>query len=338
MNDNRYVRQQILQEIGAAGQQKLAESSVLIVGYGGLGCIQGELLARAGVGRIHLIDRDLVDFTNLHRQIAFDEKDALSQAPKAEAAARHLRAINSKIVIEADAIDVTTRNVESLIRDVDVVLDATDNFETRFILNDACVKLRKPWIYGGVIGIEGVTMTILPGEGPCLRCLMPTPPTPGSFPTCDTSGVLNAAVAIIASWQTAAAFRLIVGPAPQEQHLVSIDCWNGLFYSFKVNKEDGCPCCGLLNFEFLEAKRTSWTTFLSGRDSVQVTPSQATALNLTELGGRLEQAGQVVQSGLLLRFRNAEGEMAIFSDGRAIIMGTTDEAKARSFYAKYLGT
>ena len=338
MSENRYARQQILPEIGVEGQQRLADSSVLILGYGALGCVHGELLARAGVGRIRIVDRDLVEFTNLQRQIAFDEQDANSQTPKAEAAARRLRAINSSIVIEADAIDVTPRNIEAFIRDVDVVLDATDNFETRYLLNDACVKFDKPWIYGGVIGTEGVTMAILPGAGPCLRCLMPDPPTAGSFPTCDTSGVLNAAVAIIASWQAAAALRLLVGSMPPQQRLVSIDCWNGLFNSFAVNKEDGCPCCGLRNFEFLEAKRTAWTTVLCGRNAVQVTPPDAVNLDFTVLTERLQQAGRVLRSGLLLRFQTAEAEMAIFPDGRAIIMGTTDEAKARSFYAKYLGT
>jgi adenylyltransferase/sulfurtransferase len=337
MQASRYARQEILPEIGKEGQQRLGASSVLIVGCGALGCMQAELLARAGVGRMHIVDRDLVELTNLHRQIAFTEQDAFSRASKAEAAVKRLRTINSSIVIEADAIDVTPRNVESLIQDVDAVVDATDNFETRYLLNDACIKHEKPWVYGGVIGTEGVTLLILPGKGPCLRCLMPVPPEPGSFPTCDTSGVLNATAAIIASWQATAVLRLLVGSPPSEQRLVSINPWDGTFNSFKVEKAEGCSCCGLRGFEFLKAQRTAWTTVLCGRNSVQVTPPAA-SLDLKALSARLEKAGRVEQSGLVLRFQTDDAEMVVFADGRAIVMGTTDEARARGLYARYLGS
>lgn len=337
-NENRYARQQVLPEIGKEGQERLAGSTVLILGYGALGCVHGELLARTGVGRIRLVDRDLVELTNLHRQIAFDENDALSLTPKVEAAERRLRAINSTIAIEAHALDVTPRNLEPLLDSVDVVLDATDNFETRYLLNDASVKLEKPWIYGGVIGTEGVTMPILPGKGPCLRCLIPAAPMPGSVPTCDTSGVLNAAVAVIASWQVTAALRLLVGSPPPEVRLTALDPWNGACNSFKVDRAAACPCCWQGKFEFLDAKRTTWTTVLCGRNAVQVTPPQAVTLDARALTERLGRVGRVTRGGLLLRFQTGDVEMAIFPDGRAIIMGTTDEAKARTLYAKYLGT
>ena len=210
---SRYARQEILPEIGAAGQRKLAESTVFIVGCGALGGFQAELLARAGLGRLRIADENLVEWHNLHRQTLFQESDARSNVSKAEAAARRLSEINSTIAVETLAVDVTPRNAESLLADSDIVLDATDNFETRYLINDVCIKLRKPWVYGGVIGTVGMVMPVLPGSGgPCLRCLIPTPPEPGSMPTCDTAGVLNSAVAVIASLEATIALRILLAP------------------------------------------------------------------------------------------------------------------------------
>jgi adenylyltransferase/sulfurtransferase len=336
-DNNRYQRQQILPEIGADGQLKLRRSTVFIVGCGALGCFQANLLARAGLGRIRIADRDLVEWSNLQRQVLFEESDAGANVSKAEAAALRLRAINSSISVEALAVDVTTRNAESLLTGADLVLDGTDNFETRYLLNDVCVKLEKPWIYGGVLGTVGMVMPILPGRGPCLRCVIPDSPEPGSFPTCDTAGVLNSAVALVASMQVTMALRILLGSPPADTGLLYSDVWNGSFELMKFQKDEQCPCCGLRNFEFLDASQVSWTTSLCGRNSVQVNPARDIELDFASLRKRLEQVGRVTTSGLLIRFTAGEGEMVIFPDGRAIVENTTDQAKARTFYARYLG-
>ncbi|HYA40510.1 MAG TPA: ThiF family adenylyltransferase [Syntrophobacteraceae bacterium] len=338
IDENRYQRQEILPEIGVEGQLKLAKSTVFIVGCGALGCLQANLLARAGLGRLRIADRDLVEWSNLQRQILFEESDAASNVSKAEAAARHLRAINSSISVESLAVDVTVQNAESLLSDADLVLDGTDNFETRYLINDVCVKLEKPWVYGGVIGTEGMAMPILPGRGPCLRCVLPHTPDPGTLPTCDTAGVLNAMVAVVASMQVAIAMRILLGTPPADVGLLRADVWDGSFNFLKIPKDEECPCCARRNFEFLDADRVSRTTSLCGRNSVQVNPPRVVELDFASLRKRLERAGQVTTSGLLLRFKADEGEMVIFPDGRAIVTGTTDQAKARTFYARYLGT
>jgi adenylyltransferase/sulfurtransferase len=334
---NRYARQQILPEIGENGQLKLAGSTVFIVGCGALGGFQAELLARAGLGKIKIADRDFVELHNLHRQILFEETDAAAGVSKAEAAVRRLKAINSTIDVESFAVDVTTRNAESLLANADLVLDGADNFETRYLINDVCVKHGKPWVYAGVLGTAGMVMPIIPGDGPCLRCVFPNPPPPGATPTCETAGVLNAAVAVIASLQVTAALRILLGSPPVNSGLLCVDVWNGSFDLMNNRKHDKCPCCALGNFEFLEARRTSWTTTLCGRNSVQVNPPQNIALNLEALRVRLEQVGSVSSSGLLIRFKAEEGEMVIFPDGRVIVTNTTDVTKARILYSRYLG-
>ena len=336
-NNDRYQRQRILPEIGADGQLKLAQSTIFIVGCGALGCFQANLLARAGLGRIRIADRDLVEWSNLQRQVLFDENDAAANVSKAEAAARHLRAINSSISVETLAVDVTTKNIESLLAGADLVLDGTDNFETRYLLNDACVKLEKPWVYGGVLGMSGMVMPIIPGRGPCLRCVIPESPEPGSFPTCDTAGVLNSAVAVVASMQVTLALRILLGSPPANTGILYSDIWQGSFELMKFKINDQCPCCALRNFEFLDASQVSWTTSLCGRNSVQVNPARDIELDYASLRKRLEQVGRVTTNGLLIRFTADEGEMVIFPDGRAIVENTTDQAKARTFYARYLG-
>jgi adenylyltransferase/sulfurtransferase len=335
--NNRYVRQQILPAIGPGGQLKLAESSVFIVGCGGLGGFLADLLARAGLGRLRIADRDLVEWHNLHRQILFDENDAAANASKAEAAARRLRAVNSTVAVESLAIDVTARNAESLLADADLVLDGTDNFETRYVINDVCIKLGKPWVYAGVVGTVGMVMPILPGRGPCLRCVIPGPPNPGTVPTCDTVGVLNSAVAVMASLQVTLALRILLGSPPADAGLLYADVWNGSFETMKFQRNEQCPCCGLGNFEFLDTRQVSWTTSLCGSNSVQINPPQSVELNLDALRRRLEKVGLVSSSGLLIRFKADDGEMVIFPDGRAIVTDTTDVAKARTFYARYVG-
>ena len=336
MND-RYARQRVLPEIGSEGQEQLLNASIVVIGCGALGSVQAQLLARAGVGRIRIVDRDLLEMNNLQRQVIFDEEDVAAGLPKAEAAVRKLRKINSTIEIEGLVEDVTPRNIEELITDVDLVLDGTDNIETRYLINDACVKHRKPWIYGGVIGTTGMVMTILPDEGPCIRCLFPETPPPGSLPTCDTVGVLNTTPAMVASIQVTEAIKLIVGNGVREYRLLNIDLWTGSYRYVPVQKNENCPCCGEGRYDFLNAKEVSWTTTLCGRNAVQISPARAVTLSLDDLSKRLAQAGKVSYNGLLLQFQVSDHELVIFPNGRTIVKGTTDEAVAKSLYAKYLG-
>lgn len=254
--EGRYARHEALPEIGPAGQRKLAGSTVFIAGCGALGGFQAELLARAGVGKLRIADGDRVEWHNLHRQTLFQESDAESNVPKAEAAARRLRQINSSIAVETLAVNVNPRNAESLMADADIVLDATDNFETRYLLNDVCVKLRKPWVYAGVIGMAGMVMPVLPGSnGPCLRCVIPTPPEPGTVPTAVTAGVLSCAVSLIASLEATMAIRILLGTTPAEIGLFHANVWKMSFDLMKVQRDEQCPCCALRSFEFLDGPR-----------------------------------------------------------------------------------
>jgi adenylyltransferase/sulfurtransferase len=335
--DDRYVRQRVLPEIGDEGQERLIEASALVVGCGALGSVEAELMARAGVGRIRIADRDVVEENNLQRQVLFDEKDVRDGLPKAEAAARKLRAINSTITIEPMVTDVTPRNVERIIDGMSVVLDGTDNFETRYLVNDACVKHATPWVYGGVLGTSGTTMAVVPREGPCIRCLFPAPPPHGSMPTCETAGVLAAASAVVGALEVAAAIKLITLQRIDEHRLVQVDPWSGAHLSVRVERRASCPCCGQGTYEYLDAMETGWITALCGRNSIQIEPAHASELSLEDVAARLEAVGTVQNNGLLLRVQIGEHRLLVFPDGRAIIQGTTDEAVARSLYSKYLG-
>ena len=334
---DRYARQRVLPEIGEAGQERLARAAVLVVGCGALGSVQASLLARAGVGRIVIADRDVVEEGNLHRQVLFDEGDAAALLPKAEAAARRLRRVNSTITVEARVIDVTARNVEALVEGADLVLDGTDNFETRYLINDACVNARTPWIYGGVVGTEGLAIAVRPGTGPCLRCLFPHPPPPGVLPTCETAGVLNTIPVLIAAFQVTEALKILAGAPPEAPRLLRADPWHGECRLMEIPRNKGCPCCGEGRFEFLEGGKGSPAAVLCGRYAVQVSPPDPLRLDLERLLPRLRRAGEADSNGLRIRFR-AEGlEMILFPDGRMIVKGTSDPARARSLYARYLG-
>ncbi len=249
---DRYARQLVLAQIGPHGQARLHQSSVLVVGAGALGSRQAELLARAGVGRLRIADRDFVQLDNLPRQALFDEEDARLGRPKAEAARRRLAQINREVAVEPMVIEVTARNIESLLTGVEVVLDGTDNPETRYLVNDACCKLGIPWIYGGVLGTRGVVLPVRPGVGPCLRCVFPDPPAPGTLATCDRVGVLNTAPALVATLQATAALRWLLGAACERSELVAIDLWEGSFRTVPVDRSPDCPCCVGRRFDFLE--------------------------------------------------------------------------------------
>jgi molybdopterin/thiamine biosynthesis adenylyltransferase len=338
----RYSRQMRFAGIGEKGQRKLLESRVTLCGCGALGTVLANALVRAGVGHVRIVDRDFIETHNLQRQILFDENDVAESLPKAEAAARKLRTVNSAVSIEPVVTDIDRTNIEELCRDADVILDGTDNFEIRYLINDVAVKLGKPWVYGGSIGSHGQTMTILPGTTPCLRCVFEAAPAPGEAGTCETAGVLGPIVSIIASFQAAEAFKILTGQLDLiNRDLVYIDVWENITRRIKVapllGKVD-CPCCGRRRFEWLDGEQGSQTTSLCGRNAVQVAHRLPAKLNFEEMARHLrEMGGEVSFNRFMLKFDAESYEFTVFPDGRAIIKGTSDLDKARTLYAKYIG-
>ncbi len=336
----RYSRQIFFPPVGQAGQERIRRSSVLVVGAGALGSVLANNMARAGVGRLRIVDRDFVEESNLQRQILYDEEDAAQTLPKAVAAVEKLRKINSEVDYEPVVADVNSTNVEELLTGFDLVLDGADNFEVRMLLNDACVKHGVPWIHGACVGSQGLSFDVLPGETPCFRCIYQDPPPPGSTPTCDTVGVIAPIVNIIASIQSAEALKLLVGDREHlSRDLVSVDVWENSFERIDLSnaRRPECPACGERRFEFLEAKRGWLSMSLCGRDAIQVAPPPGGKVDLVEVAQRLSRLGEVSRNPFLLRFQADGREMVLFGDGRAVIKGTNDEAAARSFYAKYVG-
>ncbi|MFH2010424.1 MAG: ThiF family adenylyltransferase [bacterium] len=334
---SRYSRQTILPEFGEDGQERLARSTVLVVGCGALGSVLADTLTRGGVGHLVILDRDVLELSNLQRQSLFNEQDVTDGLPKAEAAARTLARVNADIRIEGRVTDLTPRNAEALIRDVDLVLDGTDNFEARYLINDVCCKLGKPWVYGGVIGTTGMTMSVVPGSGPCLRCVFPEPPAPGTAPTCDTAGVLNTVPAIIASLQATAAYRILLGHPPESGRLLSLDAWTRRWHELTAPASESCPACVHGRYEFLDAGQTSWTTAFCGRNAVQVSPASELELDLAALKERLDPVATATFNGLVLSLTVEGHELVVFPDGRALIKDTQDESRARALYARYVG-
>ena len=336
---DRYSRQILLPEIGAAGQERLLSSSVAIIGCGALGTVIASGLVRAGVGRVRIIDRDYIELDNLQRQILFDEEDIAKGLPKAIAAVEKLKKVNSQVELEPIVADVNPGNVERMISDVDLVMDGTDNFETRFLVNDACVKHDVPWVYGAVIATYGMTVAIIPHHTPCFRCFLAEMPVPGSTPTCDTVGVLSPAVNIIASLEVTEGLKILMrkdeGLCGQ---LLYVDAWAGTMKRMELGKgNDACPVCDLGQFEFLEAREGSYLTSLCGREAVQINVRGEARLSLPGLAGRLDSVGQVTFNDYMLRFRVDSYELTVFPDGRTIVKGTTDKAVARTLYARYIG-
>lgn len=333
----RYSRQILFTEIGEAGQQKLLDGSAAIVGCGALGSAAAGLLARAGVGRLRIVDRDFVELSNLQRQALFEEADARQSLPKAVAAERRLRAMNSSVAVEGVVADLRPANALELLSGFSVIVDGTDNFETRFLLNDASISTGTPWIYGAVVASYGVTMAIEPGRTACLACLLEAGPGAGIDPTCDTVGVLNSAAALIAALEVAAALRLMVGREREaEGRLVSADVWAGRFQSISVRRNPVCPACVQRNLRYLQGHAQPHIT-LCGRDSVQIHQRER-RLDLEALGRRLERSASDVRgNAYLVRFRVPPYELTVFADGRAIIKGTRDPGVARSLYARYIG-
>lgn len=346
---DRYHRQTRVAVIGQAGQERLSKARVLLVGCGALGSVIAEQLVRGGIGWLRIADRDLVELTNLQRQVLFDEADAKDSIPKAVAAERRLRQINSTARIDPRVVDVNPTNIEMLCgvagndKPVDVILDGTDNVAIRYLINDVAVKHGIPWVYGACIGTEGRVAAVVPGVGPCLRCLFETPPPPGSLATCDTAGVLASVAAIVGSIQVISCLKLIVGDSDTAGlPLWTFDLWAG--HVRTVQTSDGrradCPCCGKKRFEFLEAKQIDLMARLCGRQSVQVLPGQALTIDLGKIAERLRPVGQVEVRGYFVRCRLADPAgitLTVFPDGRVLVQGTEDIARAKSICARFAG-
>jgi len=334
----KYSRQMLFAGIGPAGQQRLLASRAAVVGCGAIGAAAANLLVRAGLGYLRIIDRDFVEPSNLQRQTLFDEGDARNVLPKAVAAERKLRSINSSVAVEGIVADLSPRNVEALLGEVDVLLDGTDNFETRFLINDVAVKSGRPWIYAAGVASYGLTMTIRPGATPCLACLLESgTAAQGLEETCDTMGVLGPIVNLIASLEVAEALKLLSGhPEALHGRLLSCDVWTGRMQSLGAARNPECRACARRDFTYLQGEAQPRIT-MCGRDSVQI-HERARALDLGVLGVRLRPlVDDLRQNDFLLRFRVAPYEMTVFADGRAILKGTQDPAVARSLYARYIG-
>lgn len=336
----RYSRQILFEEIGREGQARLMASRAVLVGCGALGTVQASLLVRAGVGTLRIIDRDFVEESNLQRQILFDEEDVKALLPKAVAAEKKLRSTNSLVRVEGLVEDLNAASIDRLLDGFDLVLDATDNFDARFLLNDYCVKKSVPWVYGACVGSYGLTFPILPGETACLRCVFETAPPPGLSPTCDTAGVIGPIVGLVASLQTAEALKILTGRRDRVTRKMWVtDLWEGRQSQIDLPPRDpACPCCGRGEFPYLEGSLGSDTATMCGRNAVQIRRKDGLKLDLDEVAKRLGQVGAVEKNRFLLRADIDACRLTVFADGRAIISGTTDQALAKSLYARYVGT
>ena len=336
----RYQRQVRFAPLGEAGQQQLCAGRVLICGCGALGSVVADTLVRAGVGFVRIVDRDFVQTDNLHRQLLFDEHDADEQLPKAVAAARRLARVNSQVQIDPIVADVNAANILQLAGDIQLIVDGTDNFETRYLLNDFSVANSMPWIFAGCVGVTGQTLAIVPGETPCLSCIMPEPPPATALPTCETAGVLAPIVNVIASLQAIEAIKLLSGNRGQlNPALTVVDLWNNQLRSIEMSagRAADCPTCVQRKFDWLEGRRGSAVTRLCGRHSVQIAPCDSEPIDLTSLAKKLACAGRVTANPFLVRLAVEDYLVTVFADGRAIVGGTDDLTIARTVLAKYVG-
>ena len=338
-DEERYSRQTRFAPFGVAGQERLAAARVAIMGAGALGGAAAVALVRAGVGRLTIIDRDVPERSNLPRQVLFDEADVAAGLPKAVAAARHLARVNAACRIEPVVADLTAANAGGLLRGHDVVVDGTDNFEARFLVNEVCCRERIPWVHGGAIGAEGRVLAIVPGVSACLRCLVPEPPAPGAMPTCDTAGVLGPAVLVVGAVQAMEAIRLLVGGPQAGDRLLVCDLWEQAWRTVDLTplSVTGCPTCRGGDSPWLEGRIGGRPAVLCGRDAVQV-PAAGGSIDLAAVAERLAAVAPVTANPWIVRARVEAGiELAVFADGRAIVTGTREEARARAIVSRYLG-
>ncbi len=340
--DARYSRQVLFAPIGEEGQRKLIAGRVAIVGMGALGTVLANHMVRAGVGYVRLIDRDFVEPSNLQRQMLYNEQDAAGSMPKAIAAAKQLALVNSQVAIEPHVTDLNPTNAEELLGGVDLILDGTDNFSVRFLINDVSQKLGIPWIYGGAVASRGVSLTIVPGQTPCLRCLFPQAPAAGTTETCDTAGVIGGIIHVVASHQATEALKLLVGAQERlNLHMQQWDLWYNQTSSIHVAgaRKADCPACGQERYEYLDALLDSDTIqSLCGRNSVQIHPVQPAELSLDDWEKRLSPLGPVEKNRFLLKFQpSADLNLVIFPDGRVLVQGTDDLIQAKNLYSRYIG-
>ncbi len=344
---SRYERQSILPQIGPEGQKRIGEASVAVVGLGALGSVSANLLARAGVGKLRLIDRDFLELGNLQRQVLFDEEDLRKNLPKAVAAERKLKKINSEITIEGEPSDLNAETIDELLEGIDLIVDGTDNFETRFLINDFCLRENLPWIYGGAVGTVGLTYVILPGEGPCLRCLFEEAPRAGEFQTCDTAGILAPVSHWVASFQAIEALKVLAGKKDAvDRRLWKADLWKKEFKPVEVSAlaRKRCSGCEKKEYPYLDRERISRVVTLCGRNAVQIFAGRGdppgrpySQVDFQDLARKLSGLGVVNYNDYFLKASIASYEITLFSNGRAIIRGTEDAGQAKSVYAKYIG-
>jgi len=334
---SRYSRQELLSMIGKEGQEKISKGKVVIIGCGALGTHIANGLARAGIGNIRIIDRDFIELHNLQRQILFTEEDIKKELPKAVAAKEHLEKINSEINIEATVRDVNFTNIEKFIKGFDVVVDGTDNFSTRYLINEACDKLSIPWIYGGAISTYGMSLTIVPGKTPCLACNFPLIPSPDLALTCDTSGVLSSTVSIAASVQLSETLKILTGSSDLNKTLFSFDVWSLRFHNFETKKNPECSICVKKEYKLLKGDKGLSISNLCGQDSIQLIDLKQDGIDLKLLEERISKFSNVKANKFLLKFSVDSKDVTVFKDGRTIIKGIIDQVEAKTFYNKYLG-
>lgn len=339
MSHSRYSRQVLFSGIGNEGQDRIMASRVALVGCGALGAMQASLLVRAGVGTLRIIDRDFVEESNLQRQILFDEEDVRAVLPKAIAAEKKLRSANSLVNVEGLVEDVNASSISRLLDGFDLIVDATDNFDARFLINDYAVKTGIPWVYGACVGSYGLTFPILPGDGACLRCVFESAPPAGVSPSCDTAGVIGPIVSVIAGIQVAEALKILSGRRDRiNRRITTIDLWENRYEVVDLPPPyPECPCCGKREYPYLDGSLGTDVTTLCGRNSVQIRRREGASIDLDDLARRLEQVGSLERNRFLLRAMIDGYQLTVFADGRAIVNGTYDVAVAKSLYSRYIG-
>ncbi len=341
---DRYARQVLFTPVGEEGQRRLLAAHVLLVGCGALGSVIANLLVRAGVGHLRIVDRDVLDPTNLHRQALFDEADLAADLPKAEAARRKLERINSEVRIEAVVADANPTNIRELADGADLLLDGTDNFETRYLLNDLAVATERPWIYGACVGATGLSMVVRPGVTPCLRCVFEEAPPPEATGTCDTVGILGPVASLVASFQAMEALKILMGRLEAvDRRLWSFDAWSGYWTRVDVSKArtvGDCPCCVGRRFEYLEGRHATRTVTLCGRNAVQIFPHRAGNVDFVQLAARLRPVARAEPrcNGFVFKVLVEDYELTLFADGRALVRGTDRVEEAKAVYARYIGS